>query len=154
VLGRGFQYGTARETALKLAETCYVVTTPFSTADFRHGPAALVERGTPIILFAPSDRTAEESATLVQWLRERGADCLAIGQDAGLVRQATVGVALQLPPLSPGGASLGPGTATVDELLAPIPFIVPGQLLAHYLALHTGLDPDHPRSLTKITHTH
>ena len=57
VLGRVFQYSTARETALKLEETCYVVATPFSSADFRHGPAALVERGMPVVLFAPPGRT-------------------------------------------------------------------------------------------------
>lgn len=161
VLGRGFEYSTARETALKLEETCYVIATPFSTADFRHGPAALVERGLPIILFAPPGKTASETADLLQWLREQGADCVVIAQDEQVLARATTAIPLHLPPLRPDAVSqtnvsaeAAPGRVSIDELLAPIPYIVPGQLFAHYLALSKGLDPDHPRSLSKVTRTH
>src|SRR5438105_8636623 len=88
VLGRAFQYSTARETALKLEEACYVVATPFSSADFRHGPAALVERGLPVILFAPPGPTSTDSLELLQWLRERGADCLVIAEEDHLLELA------------------------------------------------------------------
>lgn len=160
VLGRGFQYGTARETALKLEETCYVITTPFSTADFRHGPAALTERGLPVILFAPPGRTSDEAHELLQWLRERGADCVVVAQEDRLLELATTPVPLRLPSLggdagqpARGDADAHGGGVTVDELLAPVPYIVPGQLFAHYLALGKGLDPDHPRGLSKVTQT-
>src|SRR6266852_5781212 len=164
VLGRVFQYSTARETALKLEETCYVVATPFSTADFRHGPAALVERGLPIIVFAPPGRTSAEAQELLQWLRERGADCLVVTEDERLLEHATVSILLKLPALTGAvcpatGAKQGgnhPAQAmqtSVAELLAPIPYIIPGQLFAQYLALSKGLNPDQPRSLTKITRT-
>jgi len=171
VLGRVFQYSTARETALKLEETCYVVATPFSTADFRHGPAALVERGLPIIVIAPPGRTSSDSLELLQWLREHGADCLVIAEEEPLLELATIPVPLNLPTSgftslssygrdesrpSPATASTVNGQtvpARTSELLAPIPYIIPGQLFAHYLAISKGLNPDQPRSLTKITRT-
>lgn len=160
VLGRVFQYSTAREMALKLEETCYVLATPFSTADFRHGPAALVERGLPVIVIAPPGKTSADARELLQWLRERGADCLVVTEDEGLVELATVSILLKLPTLtgavSPatGGRPAAQGMQTsVAELLAPIPYIIPGQLFAQYLALSKGLNPDQPRSLTKITRT-
>jgi glucosamine--fructose-6-phosphate aminotransferase (isomerizing) len=178
VLGRVFQYSTARETALKLEETCYVVATPFSTADFRHGPAALVERGLPIIVFAPPGRTSNDSLELLHWLRDHDADCLVIAEEERLLEHATIPIPLKLPSTFPlygsdaenvtrteakyleRNSKSRPGTASdqaaqinVAELLAPIPYIIPGQLFAHYLALSKGLNPDQPRSLTKITHT-
>src|SRR3989475_7411891 len=100
VLGRVFQYSTAREMALKLEETCYVVATPFSTADFRHGPAALVERGLPVIVFAPPGRTSAEAHKLLQWLHDRGADCLVVTEDERLLELATVSILLKLPALT------------------------------------------------------
>jgi glucosamine--fructose-6-phosphate aminotransferase (isomerizing) len=142
VLGRVFQYSTAREMALKLEETCYVVSTPFSTADFKHGPAALIERGLPVIVFAPPGRTEPDSLDLLTWLREQNADCLVIAEDERLLKLATTAIPLNLPPIK-----------GVAELLAPIPYIIPGQLFANYLALYKGLNPDQPRGLTKITRT-
>ena len=160
VLGRVFQYSTARETALKLEETCYVVSTPFSTADFKHGPAALVDRGLPVILFAPPGHTAADSLELLQWLGERGADCLVITEDEHLQELATRSIRLELPgltksvvPRTSGMGSGNGGKTSVAELLAAIPYIIPGQLFAHYLALYKGLNPDSPRSLTKVTRT-
>ncbi len=164
VLGRVFQYSTARETALKLAETCYVVATPFSSADFRHGPTALVDRGLPVIVFAPPGHTATDSQLLLQWLGEHGADCLVVTEDERLQELATTCIRLELPQLTTsivrgnggtvGGNDLAKEVQTsIAELLAPLPYIIAGQLFAHYLALHKGLNPDQPRSLTKITRT-
>ncbi|GAC1346513.1 MAG: SIS domain-containing protein [Ktedonobacteraceae bacterium] len=164
VLGRVFQYSTARETALKLEETCYVVATPFSSADFRHGPAALVDRGLPVIVFAPPGRTSSDSHELLQWLRERGADCLVVTEDERLQELATTCIRLELPTPTTSVVRKTSGTVggndpakevqtSIAELLAPLPYIIPGQLFAHYLALYKGLNPDQPRSLTKITRT-
>lgn len=157
VLGRGFQYSTARETALKLEETCYVLATPFSTADFRHGPAALVERGMPVIVFAPPGRTSDQSLELLHWLRDREADSVVIAQEERLLDLATTPIRLDLPAvdaMSAGMSAADVARPSVDELLAPIPYIVPGQLFAQYLALRKGLNPDQPRSLSKVTRTH
>lgn len=158
VLGRVFQYSTAREMALKLEETCYIVSTPFSTADFRHGPAALIERGLPVILFAPPGRTVDESLELLQLLRERDADCMVITEEERLLGAARNSILLKLPAITVGsipgkGATIKNAEINVAELLAPIPYIVPGQLFAQYVALSKGLNPDQPRGLTKVTRT-
>jgi glucosamine--fructose-6-phosphate aminotransferase (isomerizing) len=158
VLGRVFQYSTAREMALKLEETCYILSTPFSTADFRHGPAALLERGLPVILFASPGRTIAESLELLQLLRERGADCMVITEEERLQEVATTSILLKLPAITAGsmhqtGATAKEAQINVAELLAPIPYIVPGQLFAQYVALSKGLNPDQPRGLTKVTRT-
>src|SRR5579884_3069532 len=116
VLGRVFQYSTARETALKLEETCYVVSTPFSTADFKHGPAALVDRGLPVILFAPPGRTAADSLELLQWLGERGADCLVITEDEHLQELATTSIRLALPAMTTVVASEMGGTGSGNKV--------------------------------------
>ncbi len=164
VLGRAFQYSTARETALKLEETCYVIATPFSSADFRHGPTALVERGLPVVVFAPPGRTSLDSLALLQWLRERDADTLVIAEEQQLLALATVPIQLTLPSFSEavvhrtssvheGKVSTNRIDTNVAELFAPFAYIVVGQLFAQHLALQKGLNPDQPRSLSKITRT-
>ena len=161
VLGRAFQYSNARETALKLEETCYIVATPFSTADFRHGPAALIERGLPVLVFAPPGVTHADSLALLHWLREHGADSLVIGEEERLLELATIPVQLTLPSFdakminrtSHGNEPTKAIGTRIAELLAPFAYIIPGQLLAHYIALQKGLHPDQPRSLTKVTRT-
>jgi glucosamine--fructose-6-phosphate aminotransferase (isomerizing) len=154
VLGRAFNYSTARETALKLAETCYLVATPFSTADFRHGPAALIEYGRPVILYAPAGRTLTDTYEVLQLLNERQADTIVIAEDTRLLELATTPLQVHLPAptdlISGHGAS---APVTVAELLAPLPYIVYGQFLALYLSLNKGLNPDQPRGLSKVTRT-
>src|SRR5260370_9253689 len=103
---------------MKLEETCYVVSTPFSSADFRHGPAALVERGLPVIVFAPPGRTSTDSFELLQWLRERGADCLVVAEEERLLELATVPVPLKLPALPTDSEEAKETRATVTHLLA------------------------------------
>jgi glucosamine--fructose-6-phosphate aminotransferase (isomerizing) len=138
VVGRGLSYANAYELALKLMETCYVVAERFSTADFFHGPLALVERQFPILLLAPPGVTLEGVKVLLNRLRELRADTLVLTGDrdaAGLASHA-----LLLP-------------EEVGEFLSPIPYIIPGQLFAALLAAAKGLDPDAPRSLSKVTRT-
>ncbi len=138
VVGRGMNYGNSYELALKLMETCYVVAERFSSADFFHGPLAIVERRFPVVLFAPLGVTQKSSVDLLERLHELNADCLSITNDKGIVE------------LSPNSLLL---PAEIDEFLSPIPFIVPAQLFAALLSAAKGLDPDAPRSLSKITKT-
>jgi glutamine---fructose-6-phosphate transaminase (isomerizing) len=138
VVGRGMNYGNSYELALKLMETCYVVAERFSSADFFHGPLAIVERRFPVILFAPKGVTRQSSVDLLNRLHELNADSLAITNDAEVGKLATHRI--ELP-------------AEIDEFLSPIPFIVPAQLFAAHLSEAKGLDPDEPRSLAKITKT-
>lgn len=138
VVGRGMNYGNSYELALKLMETCYVVAERFSSADFFHGPLAIVERRFPVIMFAPSGVTKKGSLDLLENLKDLHADCLAITNDAEVA--ASSPRSLVLP-------------SNIDEFLTPIPFIVPAQLFAAYLSTAKGLDPDAPRSLSKVTKT-
>jgi glucosamine--fructose-6-phosphate aminotransferase (isomerizing) len=138
VVGRGMNYGNSYELALKLMETCYVVAERFSAADFFHGPLAIVERRFPVILFAPQGVTKQSSVDLLNRLKELKADSLSITncpETASLSSRS-----LMMP-------------ADIDEFLSPIPFVIPAQLFAALLAEAKGLDPDAPRSLTKVTTT-
>src|SRR5262245_2548676 len=134
VIGRGLSYANSYELALKLMETCYVVAERFSSADFLHGPLALVERHFPILLFAPPGPTLSGMRELLNRLSELRADTLAITSDIGAAGTATRSI--QMP-------------VQIEEALAPIPYIIPGQLFAALLAEAKGLDPDKPRSLSK-----
>jgi glucosamine--fructose-6-phosphate aminotransferase (isomerizing) len=138
VVGRGMNYGNSYELALKLMETCYVVAERFSSADFFHGPLAIVERRFPVIMFAPGGVTKKSNMDLLENLRDLHADCLAITNDPDVAA------------MSPKSLQLSP---EIDEFLTPIPFIVPAQLFAAYLSTAKGLDPDAPRSLKKVTKT-
>lgn len=138
VVGRGMNYGNSYELALKLMETCYVVAERFSSADFFHGPLAIVERRFPVILFGPTGVTKKSNVDLLHRLKELNADSLAITNDDEIAELSSH--SLRMP-------------NELDEFLSPIPFIVPAQLFAAYLAEAKGLDPDAPRSLAKVTKT-
>lgn len=138
VVGRGLAYANAYELALKLMETCYVVAERFSSADFLHGPVAMVERHFPVILFAPPGVMLPGVKDLIARLRELHADTLAITSDLDTAGKCSRAIILP---------------REIDEFLAPIPYIIPGQLFAALLAEAKGLDPDAPRSLSKVTRT-
>src|SRR5580765_7659920 len=138
VVGRGLAYANAYEFALKLMETCYVVAERFSSADFLHGPLAMIDRHFPVMLFAPPGEMLAGTRDLIARLSELKADTLAITADrevAGLCSRSII-----MP-------------REIDEMLAPIPYIIPAQLFAALLAEAKGLDPDKPRSLSKVTRT-
>jgi glucosamine--fructose-6-phosphate aminotransferase (isomerizing) len=119
-------------------ETCYVVAERFSSADFLHGPVAMIERHFPVILFAPPGVMLEGTKDLIRRLQELRADTLAITADLDAAAMCSRSVILP---------------REIDEFLAPIPYIVPAQLFAALLAEAKGLDPDKPRSLSKVTRT-
>jgi len=119
-------------------ETCYVVAERFSSADFLHGPLAMVERHFPVIIFAPPGVMLPGVTDLIRRLSELRADTLAITSD--LNAAASCARAIIMP-------------REIDEFLAPIPYIIPAQLFAALLAEAKGLDPDAPRSLSKVTRT-
>lgn len=138
VVGRGMNYGNSYEMALKLMETCYVVAERFSSADFFHGPLAIVEKRFPVVMFGPKGVTQKSSLELLDRLHELNADCLAITNDDAIAK------------MSPNSLNL---PSEIDEFLSPIPFIVPAQLFAALLSEAKDLDPDAPRSLSKVTKT-
>lgn len=138
VLGRGYNYATAFELALKLKELTYTIAEPYSSADFMHGPLALIEHGFPAIVVAPSGVVLPEMQEFIQTLKQREAEIIAISDDLDTLSLARV--PLQLP-------------QAVPEWLSPIVAIVPGQLFSMHLAKVRDFDPDHPRGLRKVTET-
>ncbi len=138
VLGRGYNYATAFELALKLKELTYTIAEPYSSADFMHGPLALIEHGFPAIVVAPSGVVLPEMQEFIQTLKQREAEIIAISDDVDTLSLARV--PLQLP-------------QPVPEWLSPIVSIVPGQLFSMHLAKVRDFDPDHPRGLRKVTET-
>lgn len=138
VVGRGMNYGNSYELALKLMETCYVVAERFSSADFFHGPLAIVERRFPVILFAPTGVTQSSNVDLLNRLQELHADSLAITNDDKIAELSSRSIRMP---------------KELDEFLSPIPFIIPAQMFAAYLSEAKGINPDAPRSLAKVTKT-
>ncbi|MGI9647112.1 MAG: SIS domain-containing protein [Acidimicrobiia bacterium] len=139
VLGRGFNHATAFEWSLKLQEVTYTLAQPHSSADFRHGPIAVVESGFPVFVVAPEGAVADELLELASDLhRERGADLLVMSDRDGL--EAFTDFVLPLP-------------AGMPEWLSPIPAIIAGQLFTYHLSLAKQQDPDNPRGLSKVTRT-
>jgi glucosamine--fructose-6-phosphate aminotransferase (isomerizing) len=138
VVGRGFEYATARELALKLKELAQVAADPYSAADFLHGPLALVSAGFPLVAIAPSGPTAADLDALLDRLGELAVDRIILSDRPEAVARGSIGILL------PAG---------LPEWLRPIATIVPGQLLALHLAVARGLDPETPRWIRKVTLT-
>jgi glutamine---fructose-6-phosphate transaminase (isomerizing) len=140
VLGRGFNYATAFEWALKLKELTYIIAEPYSSADFQHGPIAMVEGGFPILAVAPTGKVRDSMHDMLTRLRrEQDAELVVISDDADVLSlaQSPVQLPLQIP-----------------EWLTPLVSIIPAQLFACHLTQVKGYDTEKPRSITKVTETH
>lgn len=138
VLGRGFSYGPAQEVALKLKETAYLDAEAYSSAEFQHGPIAVVDPGDPLILLGTEDASLVTNSEVATRLRELGTDLTVISSAPSLLEAATTPVPLPT----------GLHEATVGFLL-----VVAGQLLSASLADARGIDADAPRHLRKVTLT-
>ena len=148
VVGRGLNYANAFECALKLMETCYVVAERFSSADFLHGPIAMVERSFPVFLFAPAGVTWPSIHEMIDRVHGLGAETLVITDQSNKEAVALKGTrSIVLP------GSLHRKDSVPEELYTPLPYIVPAQILAACLAEEKGLNPDQPRALSKVTRT-
>ena len=138
VLGRGFNFSTAEEVALKLTETSYVLARAWSVADFEHGPIAVVEPGFPVLIVGGGGSVGADLESIAARLREYG--CRVIG-----LFDATSA--------PPGLDEATVHDSGLPEELTPLTLAVLGQLLALHVALARGVDPDRPRALHKITRT-
>ena len=139
VLGRGFNYATAFEWSLKLKELTYVVAQPYSSADFLHGPIALVSSGFPVFAVAPQGVVLEDMAALLKTLKEgHRAELFIISDNQDLLQLADCPL-----PLPEG----------IPEWLSPLVAIIPAQLFTYHLTLIKGINPDTPRGLKKVTLT-
>ena len=139
MLGRGYNYATAFEWALKLKELSYIIAEPYSSADFAHGPIALVESGYPVFAVAPKGKVFNSMLQMLQQLRnEISAELVVISNDKRALSLAQI--PLSIP-------------ADVPEWLSPLVTILPAQLFAYHLTLAKGFDTEKPRTIHKVTKT-
>lgn len=139
VIGRGFNYSTAFEIALKMKELTYVNTEPYSSADFRHGPIATIDHGFPVILVAPGGAVIDDIEELIQRLQKLQAEIIIITGKELEPHQARL--AFHVP-------------SGIPEWLSPLVAVIPGQLFSLQLTIEKGYNPDKPRGLTKVTETY
>jgi glucosamine--fructose-6-phosphate aminotransferase (isomerizing) len=140
VLGRGFNYATAFEWALKLKELTYLIAEPYSSADFQHGPIAMVGGGFPVLAVAPHGQVFSSMMEMLTRLRHsHNAELVIISDEEPALELAQS--AFILPKCIP-------------EWLTPLVAIVPAQLFACHLTRAKGYDTETPRMITKVTETH
>jgi glucosamine--fructose-6-phosphate aminotransferase (isomerizing) len=135
-LGRGISYATALEGRLKLMEIAYMPSVAFPAGESKHGPISLVEPGFPVIFVCPPDETRKTLIGNIMEMKARGASIIAICEEDDEEIMKLVDDYIEI-------------TRGIPEILSPIPYVVPLQLFAYYVALERGCDPDKPRNLAK-----
>jgi glucosamine--fructose-6-phosphate aminotransferase (isomerizing) len=135
-LGRGISTATAYEGRLKLMEIAYVPAMSFPAGESKHGPISLVEPGFPVVFICPKDETHKTLVGNVMEMKARGASIIAIIEEGDEEIKRLADDYVELP-------------KEIPEVLSPIPYIVPLQLLAYYMAVEKGYTPDTPRNLAK-----
>lgn len=138
VVGRGYNLATALEVTLKVKETSGIMADGYSSADFLHGPKALLDRSLAVLVVAPGPRVFDDLDGVARLAVEQGAPLAVISERRDLLAAA------QAPLPLPEG---------VSEWLSPLVAVVPGQLWALGLALARGRKPDAPPGLSKVTRT-
>lgn len=130
ILGRGVSYPTALESALKIKEVSYIHAEGFAAGELKHGVIALIEKGTPVIIYNPEDETFEDTLSSAYEVKARGAYTIGVSSKNNKIFDEFIEVE-------------NCNDATI------IPNVVVAQLLGYYLALSKGFDPDKPRNLAK-----
>ena len=138
VLARGVNYPIALEATLKLQETNYVRAKGFAASDFLHGPFAMVERDTPVFVYAPDGPSRNDMDAMTDKLKNVGAEVIVISNVEEILSKGET--ALRIP-------------ATDDDRISPFYNALVAQMFACRLSLAKGLNPDQPRSLSKVTIT-
>ncbi len=134
-LGRNMGLPVALEGALKLKEISYIPTDAYAAGEMKHGPIALLEEGSPVLVVATDSRVYDKLISNVQEVRARGARVIAVGSEGNQTLPVMADEILYVP--------------RTDEMLAPLLSIVPLQLFAYYVAKHKGEKVDQPRNLAK-----
>lgn len=135
-LGRGISTATAYEGRLKLMEIAYVPSLAFPAGESKHGPISLIEPGFPVIFICAKDDTHKTLIGNIMEMKARGASIIAIIEEDDEAVKALADDYIEVPKGIPG-------------VLSPIPFVIPLQLFAYYMAVEKGLNPDMPRNLAK-----
>ncbi|MCX8997685.1 glutamine--fructose-6-phosphate transaminase (isomerizing) [Rhizobiaceae bacterium BDR2-2] len=135
-LGRGTSYPLALEGALKLKEISYIHAEGYAAGELKHGPIALIDENMPVIVIAPHDRFFEKTVSNMQEVAARGGKIIFITDEKGAAASRLETLATIVLP-------------TVDEIITPMVFALPIQLLAYHTAVFMGTDVDQPRNLAK-----
>jgi len=135
-LGRGISTATAYEGRLKLMEIAYIPAIAFPAGESKHGPISLVEEGFPMIFICPKDDTHKTIIGNIMEMKARGASIIAVIEEGDEEVKRLADDYIEVP-------------KGIPDVLSPIPFVVPLQLLAYYMAVERGYDPDKPRNLAK-----
>ena len=135
-LGRGYSYPTALEGALKLKEITYIHGEGYAAGELKHGPLALIDEGIPVVVIIPPGDNYRKTMSNLEEVKSRGANVLAIGSDDDESLKAKADAVIAI-------------NSEVKEIIAPLVYIVPLQLIAYYITLEKGHDPDKPKNLAK-----
>jgi glucosamine--fructose-6-phosphate aminotransferase (isomerizing) len=135
-LGRGSMHAIAMEGALKLKEISYIHAEAFPAGELKHGPIALIDKNTPVIVIAPNDQLLDKLKSNLQEVKSRGSEMIVFEDEAA-----------QVTPMQ--GVTIIPTTTNLGRITAPIIFTIPLQLLSYHVALIKGTDVDQPRNLAK-----
>ncbi|MBT9370047.1 glutamine--fructose-6-phosphate transaminase (isomerizing) [Rhizobium sp. CSW-27] len=135
-LGRGTSFPLALEGALKLKEISYIHAEGYAAGELKHGPIALIDENMPVIVIAPHDRFFEKTVSNMQEVAARGGRIIFITDEKGAAASKLPTMATIVLP-------------NVDEVIAPMIYALPIQLLAYHTAVFMGTDVDQPRNLAK-----
>jgi glucosamine--fructose-6-phosphate aminotransferase (isomerizing) len=135
-LGRGTMHAIAMEGALKLKEISYIHAEAFPAGELKHGPIALIDKDTPVIVIAPNDKLLGKLKSNLQEVKSRGSEMIVFEDETAKVT-----------PMK--GMTIVPTTTDLGRITAPIIFTIPLQLLSYHVALIKGTDVDQPRNLAK-----
>ncbi|MFY9637195.1 MAG: glutamine--fructose-6-phosphate transaminase (isomerizing) [Methanobacterium sp.] len=135
-IGRGFSYPTALEGALKLKEITYIHGEGYAAGELKHGPLALIDDDIPVLAVVPPGYSHDKTLSNIEEVKARGAKIIALGSsdDEALRSEANDIMGLN---------------GEITEMLSPIPYVVPLQLLSYYISVERGIDPDKPKNLAK-----
>ena len=134
-LGRGYNYPTALEGALKLKEISYIHAEGYPAAEMKHGPIALIDAEMPTVAIATPDHTYEKTASNIEEIKARGGKIIAVVARGDEQVRRSADFVIEVP--------------VIAECLMPIVVSVPLQLLAYYIAVYKGRNVDQPRNLAK-----
>jgi glucosamine--fructose-6-phosphate aminotransferase (isomerizing) len=135
-LGRGISSATALEGRLKLMEIAYVPAIAFPAGESKHGPISLIQPGFPVVFVCPKDETRKTLISNIMEMKARGASIIAVVEEGDKEIEELADDYVEVP-------------KGIPEVLSPVPFVTPLQLLAYYMAVEKGYNPDTPRNLAK-----
>lgn len=135
-IGRGFSYPTALEGSLKLKEITYIHGEGYAAGELKHGPLALIDDDVPVLAVVPPGQSHDKTLGNIEEVKARGASVIAVGsmEDAVLKSEAHDFIGFK---------------TDITEMVSPIPYVVPLQLLSYHISVERGIDPDKPKNLAK-----